>query len=831
MKEPAPTILTWTRGHALFMLLGLGLTLTLKAATWAAGPGLISFALYFYFRQTDWRNGWYLGGPANWATSLRILGIGVLAPLLPYLDNPVLAALALLFLSLDGIDGYLARRLGTTSLFGEYLDKEGDAFFVAMLCTFLYVKGLAGAWVLSLGAIRYLYIWLLYGVQPPQQKETRSRTGRVLAACIMTGLVLCLGLPEGYAYPLLLAVATLTFFSFGRSLYRILLQSPALHRVKDFGKRFPSLTRESQTWGSFLLLNSLLFLPAWVVNRQRSTFLPSSDLAPLEDLGAWSFWLIRDNFDVFRLSGEGILLLGLAMLIRPPQKIRLPIRFLLTGVWLLLVYFQIYYSISMKLYSLPPNLTDDWRMAWTNLPAFLGQMFQGATQQYFLGIWLFLLGSVALTFAISALLRFLLCQPLRWGRVFLLGCLLAVAWDAHRILDPTFYRKDYHAFQWLALHVKAALKAPDTDRIKQPPRLALYQEMINRDLHTKPDIYLIFIESYGKNLLRFEELRKAYTDILTEENSLLEASGFFSTSAFCRSPISGGKSWLAFTSFMAGIRLDSQSQYDTLIHHHPDFPHMVRYFTYQGYDTYHLKSMANHTGGFLAGEAAADSFFSFIYPIRHPDFPYKGYEYDWFGGVPDQYVMNHFQEHLVRSATRPLFMFFITMASHTPWFPPPKIMDDWHLLDTLRRDPYQFPLPDPEMHPYDQFLQRFNQRLERDDVSKRHAESIFYDLKVSFQFIRQQIRRNSLIILIGDHQPPLITDVTRDGMETPVHVISQDSTLIHLFDDHGFQRGLIPDTTKSSRLTHESMYTRLMSILMARYSDNGRKVVVLPEGL
>lgn len=69
-----------------------------------------------------------------------------------------LAVLALLALLLDGLDGWLARRYGESSDFGARFDMEVDAALILVLCLGLLAADKAGAWVLAIGLMRYVFV-------------------------------------------------------------------------------------------------------------------------------------------------------------------------------------------------------------------------------------------------------------------------------------------------------------------------------------------------------------------------------------------------------------------------------------------------------------------------------------------------------------------------------------------------------------------------------------------------------------------------------------------------------------------------------------------------
>lgn len=152
-------------GIALLGLLAL-LIVGTGATPWVAG---LSVAIYLFMAALLWRalrrcprcQGGL--GAANRVTLTR----GVLVALLAgTLADPVLLAghgkwlfaLALVALSLDGVDGWVARRTASTSALGARFDMELDAFFILVLCLALLLLDRVGPWVLAIGAMRYVFV-------------------------------------------------------------------------------------------------------------------------------------------------------------------------------------------------------------------------------------------------------------------------------------------------------------------------------------------------------------------------------------------------------------------------------------------------------------------------------------------------------------------------------------------------------------------------------------------------------------------------------------------------------------------------------------------------
>jgi phosphatidylglycerophosphate synthase len=124
---------------------------------------------------------------ANWVTLTRacvaagLLGYAVDGLLVPLqTDGRWLWTIAASFaVVLDGIDGFLARRLGQASAFGTRFDMETDALTVLALCFAVWIAGQAGAWVMLSGLLRYLFIiggkvWPVLAMPLPRRKRRQT---------------------------------------------------------------------------------------------------------------------------------------------------------------------------------------------------------------------------------------------------------------------------------------------------------------------------------------------------------------------------------------------------------------------------------------------------------------------------------------------------------------------------------------------------------------------------------------------------------------------------------------------------------------------------------
>lgn len=102
-------------------------------------------------------------GPANVVTLLRaglacLIAAMVLTPASSRAWWLAIFLLAIVALALDGVDGWASRRTRLTSAFGARFDMEVDALLILILSISAALNGKAGAWLLLLGLIRYLFV-------------------------------------------------------------------------------------------------------------------------------------------------------------------------------------------------------------------------------------------------------------------------------------------------------------------------------------------------------------------------------------------------------------------------------------------------------------------------------------------------------------------------------------------------------------------------------------------------------------------------------------------------------------------------------------------------
>ncbi|WP_433226549.1 CDP-alcohol phosphatidyltransferase family protein [Actinomadura formosensis] len=158
-------------------------------------------------------------GPADHVTLARVVltgGVAALAAAHPAGagSTAALVAVASAALVLDGVDGRVARRTGTASRLGARFDMETDALLVLVLS--VQVAWSAGAWVLAIGAMRYVFGAAAW-VAPWLRADLRPSAARK-AVAVVQGVVLVVAASGAVPHGGLLVAAALALllWSFGR---------------------------------------------------------------------------------------------------------------------------------------------------------------------------------------------------------------------------------------------------------------------------------------------------------------------------------------------------------------------------------------------------------------------------------------------------------------------------------------------------------------------------------------------------------------------------------------------------------------------------------------
>jgi hypothetical protein len=192
------------------------------------------------------------------------------------------------------------------------------------------------------------------------------------------------------------------------------------------------------------------------------------------------------------------------------------------------------------------------------------------------------------------------------------------------------------------------------------------------------------------------------------------------------------------------------------------------------------------------------SFYGFDEALYAKDFDYAGPSLGW-GRFPDQYVLDQVRRRVAGKGA-PLFKEIKLVTSHVPWRAVPSVISDWERIG--------------DGSIYDRlFVQRF--ALKWSNLQNAHRPyllSIIYDLDVLGEYVERFENPDSLVIVLGDHQPVREASLS-DAWHVPLHVAGPRD-LVSRFVRRGFEPGLRPAPDSEPLLMQQflPLFLRTLSV-------------------
>jgi hypothetical protein len=559
--------------------------------------------------------------------------------------------------------------------------------------------------------------------------------------------------------------------------------------------------------GGFCLLNWLIFLPIYLFHSQETSFWPLSKVPELNlSLLFENLFAQRENLDIFRLNLEFSLLVLLWLVFKNIHQIWFLV-FSFTFYVLQIIY-AIYEGFIRSYYLLEPFAYNDFSLLMVG-SRYVVESMNLSPIAYLSGTLL----AVLIVCLLLALHRLLFNQALfiglgSWGRIklvfaLILSLLLGLEGSVDRY-KPEAVKSSFIAK--IAHNVSLSQDSRTDSSRFSSEQLFSYYGFTQYDLAFKPNIHIIFVESYGSVLYKREDYNHAYERLLLILEEQLSENGWQTSSSLSNAPTWGGGSWISYTSFLFGLPLESHSDYLHLLRHYQGqpFPHMINYFRSQGYYSYRITSSSNELVAFELQRLK--QFFGVDEWLRFEDIIYEGPLYGWGPSIPDQYALNFGIEKIKNRKKDPYTLFFITQNSHYPWYPLPKFTADWQRLN-------ETPPPKGAIL-----------TVPHEQVRERYLASIEYVLTSLVDLILSQGDMQDIFIIIGDHQPARVARYS-DGWDTPIHIISQDSNFVSSFESFGFVPGLLVGKIEPTHY-HSGFYSLFSHALLQHY---GADVHNLPE--
>jgi hypothetical protein len=261
---------------------------------------------------------------------------------------------------------------------------------------------------------------------------------------------------------------------------------------------------------------------------------------------------------------------------------------------------------------------------------------------------------------------------------------------------------------------------------------------------------------------------------------------------------------MSYTSALFGLLVDQQSEYVALKEKYSvlEYPNIGRYFSSQEYDYVWVVPINRRLPE--KREVIDQRFYGADRWITFDTLNYEGPLFGWGPSAPDQFTFGFIQE-FVSQPEQPTFLVYLTQNSHYPWTPLPPLLDDWRELENLDMQ--------------DGVLNEAQKKgLSFGESRQNYLQAIDNTLDSLEDFITSLEEENSVIVLIGDHQPPTVSRHD-DGYGTMVHIISQDVDLLASFHEYGFVNGLVLENLEPT-IRHEGLYSLFVRNFVAQYGES-----------
>jgi hypothetical protein len=307
---------------------------------------------------------------------------------------------------------------------------------------------------------------------------------------------------------------------------------------------------------------------------------------------------------------------------------------------------------------------------------------------------------------------------------------------------------------------------------------AVRLEQTTRDRATNPitlnglggaDVLLFIVESYGRVAFSQPRFRQPMETTMDKLGTTLAQHGFAAVSSYLVSSTYGGSSWLAHGTLESGVRVTNDLEDAALLR--SSLPPMASYFRQSGYRTVWV--MPGTRFAFPEG-----SYFDFEQAYYASDFNYRGPTFGW-SPMPDQFVLDWVRRREFVQPQQPLFACYVLVSSHAAFNIQPPYIQDW---ETIK---------DGSLYQGREIYFPFYWRNLK-DAGDAYVHSLDYDFTLLGDYLARYVTADSLIIILGDHQPPVQLTGTGEPWSVPIHIISRNPRLLDPFRKRGYTPGLVP---------------------------------------
>ncbi|MCI9888003.1 CDP-alcohol phosphatidyltransferase family protein [Micrococcales bacterium 31B] len=733
---------------------------------------------------------------ANAVTTVRaVLVVALIVPLFQWLTAaeadpgrtsgvPLAVALvALLAVALDGVDGWVARRLHCVTEFGARYDMEVDAALILLLC--LPAARLLGGWVLLIGFARYLWIFLTVLFPRLATPVPSHRWRKAVAVLQALALVVAIAeiTPRAAAVTLLAGALAALALSFGTQAIEALRLSRGAVPARGAARTGAAVPTRAEVPGRASEASEI----TTEITVSKGAAKPAGWRTGIAVALLWA---------VFTWPRSGPLTVD-ALLRVPAEALALGV----VAVWLPLPRGRwgrgiarggaLIVGLALTVVVLLHGLDFGFSQAFDR--PFDARSDYGYAQSAFdlLGDAVGRAGAIALL-AVGALAVAALAWALTWS-VLHVASLLATRRERGRPVVAIA------AAAWLVVFAGSVTPVPGlpvashstvnlvADHVGRWTAAATDERTFGRVIEADPaarepatalvgglagtDVLVIFVESYGRVALEDSPVAATVGRTLDASTATLADHGYASRSGYLTSPTFGGLSWLAHATLHTGLPVTSQRRYDQLL--------ATRHSTLTGI-------FADAGWRTVCVDPANRSPWPPAREFYRCDAVYDatslGYEGPRLGypSVPDQFTLHAFAQRELTPGHAPVMAAVDLVSSHTPWSPIPPMLPVSALGDGSiygRLDLSGSKVAD--VHDAAQ-------------ETEGYGRGIRYSLEAVTQFLADLDDPNLVVVMLGDHQPNALVSGEGASRDVPVSIIASDPAQLDRIAGWGWSSGLRP---------------------------------------